>query len=205
MAKIGQGATCALAEYVLDGLGTSFEVVLHNAVEKRVADKGPEIVIPDYQGLIKQIAVSRSFHPAKLHGGDIRFLRKTLGMKSKELAAKLDVSAEHLSRCEQGSKVLSPNSEKVLRSIVLLEAIYVATKALEDVDRKGRGKVIDGLLKKLTDLIDRTKAAMDGLEIKPLHAADEKLTFHFHLVSSIIPEKANDDDVESPREWSDAA
>jgi transcriptional regulator with XRE-family HTH domain len=205
MTTRGQGAKGALAEYVLDGLGTSFEVILHNAVERRVAEKGPEVFIPDYQGLIKQIAISRSFHPAKLRGGDIRFLRKTLGMKAKELAAKLDISPEHLSRCEQGSKVLSPNSEKVLRSIVLLEAIYVAKKALEDVDRKGRGPVIDGLLKKLTDLLDKTKAVMEDLEIKPISSLEDRIVFHFHLVSSITPERANDDDVDSPREWSDAA
>lgn len=205
MSNIGQSASGALPEYVLDDLGTSFQVILYDSVEHRVADKGLEIHIPDFQGLMKQIAISRSTHPAKLHGGDIKFLRKTLGMKSKDLAAKLDVSPEHMSRCEAGAKVLSPNSEKVLRSIVLLEAIYVARKALEEVDRSGRGQMIDNLIRKLTGLIDKNKEMMDELEIKPIHDPDEQLVFHFSLVSSIADDVANDDEAEVPREWSDAA
>ena len=200
-----QGASGALTEYVLDDLGTSFKVKLHNSVERRVGPKGPEIFIPDYHGLMKQIAISRASFPGKLTAGDIKFLRKSLGLKSKDLASKLDITPEHMSRCEAGFKVLSPNSERVLRLIVLQEAIYVARKALEDARPKAQSGVIDNLIDKLTDLIDKNKSMMDGLEIQSMRAADEEVVFHFSLVSSLAAEVANDTEVDVPREWSDAA
>jgi DNA-binding transcriptional regulator YiaG len=201
----GQGASRTLAEYVLDDLGTSFQVKLHNSVERRNGPKGLEIFIPDYHGLMKQIAISRVLHSAKLKAGDIKFLRKTLGVKSKELASKLDVTPEHMSRCEAGHKVLSPNSERVLRLIILQEAIYVARKALEDARPKAHSETIDSLIDKLTDLIDKNKSMMDGLEIRPIQSAGEEIVFEFTLVNSIKREIANDTEVDVPLEWSHAA
>ena len=93
------GMGSVLPEFTVDDLGTSFKVVLIDSVTCSVGENGKEFLIPDYQGLIKQIAVSRAAHPAKLKAGDIKFLRKNLGLRSKELASKLDVSPEHMSRC----------------------------------------------------------------------------------------------------------
>jgi len=201
MSIIKRSEAVTLPEYTLDDLGTSFQVVLVNSVERRVSTKGSEIFIPDFQGLMKQVATSRVTHPMKLKAGDIKFLRKSLGMKSRELAAKLDISPEHMSRCESGDKTLAPNSEKVLRTLVLLEAIYVAKKALEDANERP-SKDATKLLTNLTELIDQTKELMEGLTISPLHAADEDLVFHFHLVRSEDSRSANDDE-DSPDggEW----
>lgn len=200
MSKNSRSEAITLPEHTLDDLGTSFKVVLVNSVERRVSSKGPEIYIPDFQGLMKQIAILRAQHPMKLKAGDIKFLRKNLGMKSKELAAKLDVSPEHMSRCESGEKTLAPNSEKVLRSLVLLEAIYVARKSLEDASQNGVENV-SKFITNLTELIDQTKSMMEGLTISPLHSADEELVFQFHLVRQNEAEIANDEVDNWPREW----
>lgn len=202
MSNVSQSDIVALPEYTLDDLGTSFKVVLVNSVERRLSSRGPEVFIPDFQGLMKQVAVSRAMHPLKLKSGDIKFLRKNLGMKSKELAAKLDISPEHMSRCESGDKVLAPNSEKVLRSLVLLEAIYVTRKALEDANHTGDSH-FNALVSKLTKLIDRTKSVMEGLTISPLHSAEEEIILYFHLVSQLTSDAANDDVSQLPREWLD--
>jgi DNA-binding transcriptional regulator YiaG len=193
-----QNAPSILPEYTLDDLGTSFKVILVNSVECREGPKGREVFVPEQHALMKQIALHRAFHPAKLKGGDIKFLRKNLGMKSKDLAVKLDISPEHMSRCESGDKVLSPNSEKVLRTLVLLEAVYVLKKALEGGDKLGvKGKT--AILQKLADLIDRTKEIMEGLTISPWHAADEEVILHFRLAKhQKLSSAANDD---AAAEW----
>ena len=57
----------------LDHLGTSFKVVLIDSVRRvfRKETKPYDIVIPDFQGLMKQIAMPRSMIPAKLGGSDV--------------------------------------------------------------------------------------------------------------------------------------
>jgi len=195
-----RNASRILPEYTLDDLGTSFKVILVNSVECRDGPKGREIYIPDHQALMKKIALSRSIHPAKLKGGDIKFLRKNLGLKSKDLAEKLDITPEHMSRCEAGDKLLSPNSEKVLRTLVLFEAVYVLKKALED-SAASTTKKRAGILKKIADLIDRTKEVMEGLTISPVHVAGEEVVLCFRLASQDGVSAANDDEAEVAREW----
>lgn len=193
-----QNVGAVLPEYAMDNLGTSFKVVLINSVQIAHGENGREVFIPDYQGLMKKIAVTRAAHPLKLRSGDIRFLRKTLGLRAKVLAEKLDISPEHLSRCEAGDKTLSSNSEKVLRSLVLLEAVYVLRKALEDtgVNSKRLGD-------KLTKLLDSLQDIVSDLKISPLHVAGEQLELHFRRVQTSQEqlEPANDD----PLEWLDEA
>jgi DNA-binding transcriptional regulator YiaG len=200
MSNIQRSEPITLSEYTLDDLGTSFKVVLVDSVERRSSSQGPEVYIPDFQGLMKLVAISRAKHPMKLKGGDIKFLRKNLGMRSKDLAMKLDISPEHMSRCESGDKALAPNSEKVLRSLVLLEAIYVAKKALDDAN-ESNSKDIGKLISKLTDLIDETKEMMEGLTISPLHSIQDEVVFHFHLVKRQTSDHANDQDDDSSQEW----
>ena len=188
-----------LPEFTVDDLGISFKVVLLDSVRTKAGPSGPEVLIPDYQGLIKKIAVTRSTHPRKLLGADIRFLRKSLGLKSKELAEKIDISPEHLSRCEAGDKVLSSNSEKALRSLIVLEAVLVLQRALEDANC---AKPV--LMDKLAKLLERLQAIMSGMKISPLHSANEELTFHFRRVNRSAKRPANDEDTSDP-EWLDEA
>lgn len=192
-----QNAGVILPEFTVGNLGTSFKVVLINSAEQHQGEKGPEVYIPDYQGLIKKVAVTRAAHPVKLQGGDIRFLRKTLGLKAKDLAEKLDVSPEHLSRCEAGDKILSPNSEKVLRSLVLLEAVYVLKKAVDDSTQE-RPK----LQKNISKLLDALNEVVSRLKIVPVQEAGDDLVLHFVRENASEYQPANDD---SGPEWLDQA
>jgi len=200
MANGKQNAGLILPEFTVDDLGTSFKVVLINSVTSFERDNKKEIFIPDYQNLLKKIAVSRAAHPAKLKGGDIKFLRKNLGLRSKDLAEKLDISPEHLSRCEAGDKILSPNSEKVLRSLVIFEAVYVLQKALEDFE--GNKAKIQAEVSKL---LERLKVVMEGLKIQPVHSADKEVIFYFKRVPHSASQVANDDLHSDPPEWLDEA
>lgn len=199
MSIVQQNGVSILPEYAMDNLGISFKVILVDSAKCKTGEQGPEIYIPDYQGLIKQIAVSRAAHPMKLKSGDIKFLRKTLGLKGKDLAEKLDISAEHLSRCENGDKTLAPNSEKVLRTLVLLEAVYVFKKAVED-HSDFQPEILDKILK----LLDKLKDIASGLKISPVHTAEEELIFHFKLEevgSEKVAGPANDHPGGRPPEW----
>lgn len=197
MPNIVQNGTRILPEYNLDNLGVSFKVVLINSVECTTTDKGQEIYIPDFQGLIKKIATARAAHPLKLKGCDIRFLRKTLGLKAKELAGILDISPEHLSRCESGEKLLSNSNEKVLRSRILLEAIQVLQKAIID-----QNKYIDSFQKKIQSLLDSINRVVSDLKISPVCGADEELVLQFWRAEARAA--ANDHEVDAA-EWRNEA
>lgn len=191
-----------LSEYVLDNLGTSFKIVLLNSVRSGYNETTgeKEFEIPDYQGLLKKVAVTRAAHSLKLTGGDIRFLRKTLGLKSKDLAEKLDISPEHLSRCENEEKTLSANSEKVLRSLVLMEPAYVLRKALEDVaDQEKKDEIADQAL----ELICRLQDVISEMKINPVHPADEEIVIEFRRVPRKIhiSNAANDATTPDEEEW----
>lgn len=199
--SIAQQNGSILPEYAVDNLGTSFKVILVGSAQCCQGENGREIYIPDYQGLIKKIAVSRAAHPMKLKGDDIRFLRKNLGLRGKELAEKLDITPEHLSRCESGDKTLSSNSEKVLRTLVLLEAVYVLKKAIDD-NPEARPKMSE----RISQLLDSLKDIVSGLKISPVHSADEELVFHFKLAggeNQVRSVPANDHEAAKPGEWLD--
>jgi len=72
------------------------------------------IIIPDLAGLVAAVAMSLILAPYKLNGREIRFLRKAAGWSSKELAEKLGVAAESVTRWEKGQAV-GDSMERVLR------------------------------------------------------------------------------------------
>ena len=107
-----------LHEYRGDLLGAPFNVVVQDAVvEERCAGCGTKkgIMIPNLQGLVAAVAMTRALEPTHLTGGEIRFLRKSVGWKAKDLAKQLNVSPSHISRCETGKEPLGAIREKYLR------------------------------------------------------------------------------------------
>jgi len=104
-------------------------VVILNAVEEvRCANCGHAVAtgFSNLEGLVSAIAVARAQAPVKLSAGDVRFLRKALGWSSKELAAKLEVRDETVSRWENEREPVGPTSEKLLR---LMVAEFLSEKA----------------------------------------------------------------------------
>jgi DNA-binding transcriptional regulator YiaG len=130
-------ATRTLAEYRNDALMGLPGVVILNAVEEvrcRKCGNVAAIGFSNLEGLLAAVAVARVTAPQKLSGGDVRFLRKALGWLSKELAAKLEVRDETVSRWEHGKEPVGPASEKLLRLIV---AEFLGEKApAMEVDEK---------------------------------------------------------------------
>lgn len=166
-------------------LGAPFRVILHKAVEVCLDDSTGEVVsysIPDIDGLIRVVVVKRLLNRRKLSGADIRFVRKAIGVKQKEMAQKIEMSHEHLSRCESGTLVLSPGAEKLLR----IFAIKVAVKLHSVKPGEARTQLEDAL-DKLFECIKPVSA----------YAVDDVLELHFHL-----KERAKTNNSPS-REWNE--
>ena len=112
--------------YHVDTLGAPFKVVLNSGVTFGIDEKtGEETVsIPDTIGLINAVVRKRVQHTRKLNGEELRFIRKAIGVRAKSLAELLDISPEHYSRCENGDKLMSNQSEKTLRLFAYVATFY---------------------------------------------------------------------------------
>jgi transcriptional regulator with XRE-family HTH domain len=148
-----------VAAYEADGLGAPFKVVLEHAVKVGKCAKCGNVLgtyIPDMKGLFHAVVFSRALEPRKLSGPEVRFMRKAMGWKAKDLAKHLGISAEYLSHCESGRKAMALTTEKLFRIYALLRTPDKA--ALGELD-----------LSELFDLI----------KIETIWDAGKALVFHF--------------------------
>ena len=98
-------------------LGIKGIVIVGGVVKHHICDNCGDVglTIPDLPGLIAAAAVARVRMPWKLNAKEVRFLRKALGLSAKELADKLEVTPETVSRWENGKAPIGPSNEKLLR------------------------------------------------------------------------------------------
>ncbi len=156
--------------FVAKDIGAPFKVVLNDAVQvtfDKATGAVVDYVIPDLDALLCEIVLSRVLHPRKLNGAEIKFVRKALGLKQKDLAEKIELAAETLSRIEAGAQPLSPGNEKLLR-IYAVKTVFKMDK-VKACEAKTR---FDDAIDRLFDLL-KPRAAFD--------VADE-LVFNFHRV-----------------------
>ena len=129
-ARCGATGTALLrqrrAEY--EDVVLDMPVMLVNAVDIFTCSScGHEIpVTQNQEGLIAAVALCRILMPRKVRGREIRLLRKAMGLKGVELAKKLAIKPETLSRWETGAEVIGAQAERNLR---LLVAVMLQPKA----------------------------------------------------------------------------
>lgn len=135
-------------------------VMLMNAVIREIDEETGEefYTVPDMEGLLAAIAVTRCLVPLKLSGADVKFLRKALDMTARELAEELQVKPETLSRWENDGQTMAGYSEKVLRQYVC------------------------ALLHKEAPAIDYDPGDIARMRIKPVRAADDLPILYFERV-----------------------
>ena len=152
-----------LHEYRGDLLGAPFNVVVEDAVvEELCASCGTKkgVMIPNLKGLVAAVAMTRALDPTHLTGGEIRFLRKSVGWKAKDLAKQLKVTPAHISRCENGKEPLGAIREKYLR-------LYTCVK-----------------LAKFAPRIDFSSDDFEDMEIRWARDAASSLTVRMYLVQA---------------------
>lgn len=159
-------STRVVDQFDATDLGAPFKVVLKDAVRVVSDTETGEVIsytIPDPDGLLRVVTLSRVLHPRKLSGADIKFLRKAVGLKQKDLAQAIELSPEHLSKVESGALPIGPASEKLMR-IFLIKTSHKHHQ-LRECDRKELESALDQLFDCMTPIV--------------AYSANEQLVFSF--------------------------
>jgi DNA-binding transcriptional regulator YiaG len=171
-------------------VGAPFKVILIDSVRQTFSADGDllETSIPNLSGLLKEIAFARSLESRKFSPLDIKFVRKAVGLKAIELAELLGVSAEHMSRCENGERTLSIAAEKLLRVIILkkrhnpteLANMMSHILSSDNIDSK---KIIEikNLIERYKTTITEIETAIFDSRINSVYDPEDNLEFSFHL------------------------
>lgn len=193
-------------QYEVDTLGAPFKVTLWNCVSLSVDPRTGEekVHIPDVVGLIKSVVRTRASHARKLNGRELKFIRNALGVRANLLADFLDMTPEHLSRCESGTKVMSTMSEKVFRLFAYLGTFYPDAEEL--LIKSPDEKEIDKKAQKPDEM--RRKFAEQFLKMKiqsVFDAEDDELHFEFErtLVKSSKSSKRSKLNCDDDTEWNE--
>ena len=119
----------------------AFPVELIDSVEREVCPASNEvnITIPNLPGLIAAACVARVLLLQKLNGKEIKCLRKALELTGRELAERMDVREETVSRWEH-DEPMGPASEKLLR---LRVALKLKDRVALTIDDKGITEIIE--------------------------------------------------------------
>jgi DNA-binding transcriptional regulator YiaG len=168
-----------VTSYDVDTLGAPFRVTVRDSVTViQDPDTGEERVqIPDLVGLISAVVRTRVLHPRKLRFDEIKFIRKALGVRAKSLATFLDVTPEHLSRCESGAKVMSSQDERIFRLFAFVATTYKDPQELlermgDEVEPERKQELREA---EIPNFIRRFLR----LKIQTLHNAEDELQFEF--------------------------
>lgn len=170
-----------LKEFDAEDLGIPFKVKLIDSVREVI---NPEtgiidnIIIPNVPGLVKCAALARILEPRKLSGSELKFVRKAFKVPANKLAERIGVSAEHLSRCEAGERVLSTGTEKCLRISLFLHNSKLP-EGIEDENQKDEKLV--NLLQVYRKAIDRIENILDEMKINSAFPSDEELVLFFKV------------------------
>jgi DNA-binding transcriptional regulator YiaG len=134
--------------------------------------------IIDLPGLIASILKARVLHPRKLSGDDLKYIRSALLMRSAEVADKLDITPEHYSRCEAGTKTLSSSTEKSYRMFVYLlaaskhTAVQAHLSKMKEENEKCRSE-------EAKEIMQAFRSVFLEMKIQHVFDAEEELSFSF--------------------------
>lgn len=116
-----------IARHELRGMGLPYSIVLLNAAEEEIGADGERlgVRIPDMEGLAASAVIARSLWPFELAGAEVRFFRRVLGYTQKQLAERMPMRAETLSRWENRAegedRPVGEWADKSLRMLAALE------------------------------------------------------------------------------------
>jgi DNA-binding transcriptional regulator YiaG len=180
-------------QYEIDTLGAPFRVTLLDSVTVGIdLETGKEMVrVPDLAGLLNAVVRRRVSHPRKLNGDELKFIRNALGVRANPLAQFLEMSPEHLSRCEAGGIAMSAISERFFRLFTYLGTFFHDPEGLLAAKELDAG-VIEEKAKKPNESF--VKFAVQFLSMKIEAAFDPEKELHFTFAWNGT--KQSDDDTE---------
>ena len=108
-------------------------VYLHGIIQYKCRSCGEEAPeIPNIEELHLLIGKSIICSDVYLSAQEIIYIRKELGLKSKELAELLSVTPQEFSKWENSKDIISAGCDKHLRLLYILNADYKTGKVLHD-------------------------------------------------------------------------
>jgi len=124
-----------LDKYEEYGFDLPYPITLKNSAEEILDDTTGErigIRIPNLEGLARAYSVVRCLYPVRLHGREVRFIRRTLALTQKALAKSMDIAPEVISRWETDAKGVGGTTEKLFRSFVIITLADAAPGVVAD-------------------------------------------------------------------------
>ncbi len=118
-------------------------VYLSGVKVSRCANGHEEVAIQNVEGLHRMLAFAVTARPAKLHGAELRFLRKYLGFAGVTFAPIMGVTPETLSRWENDKEPMGATAERLVRVLVHRVA-PIEEYPLEQLAHVGQGGVTAG-------------------------------------------------------------
>lgn len=119
------------------------DVLLRAVVRHRCPTCGTAAVdIPDLRGLVGAVAHLLAAKPSRLTGREVRLLRNHLGWSFEECARRLGVTPETQSRWENGHQPVNAVADRLLRTLVLIDAGIEPAAAFLDLDFPGPGTAL---------------------------------------------------------------
>lgn len=130
-------ATRVLREYRTDALGLPNVTLIGIARELYCRHCGERLGVsyPNLEGMIAALALARAQNAQKFGGAEVRFMRKALKWTTRELAGRLGVREETVSRWEHDREPIGPGSEKLLR-LMAVELLGENAPAVESDRRR---------------------------------------------------------------------
>lgn len=131
-----------LDHYEATSFGVPFLVTLINGAEEEIDDETGQPVgihIPDLEGLIAAIVVSRVLTPLQLSGAEVKFIRRAIGKTSKDFAEALGLDPATFSRWENGRQSVGEWADKQVRMSALImlgdrvPLLHIDQKAIVDL------------------------------------------------------------------------
>ena len=117
-------------------------IVLVGVPVRKCAGCGEETFgIPRMSELHRLIGLTLVRKPSGLTGAELRFLRKHLGYSGIDLAERLDVTPEHLSRWENEAAPMSAMAERLMR-LMVVHNDRAAEYSLDDLKETPKGKPV---------------------------------------------------------------
>ncbi|MGI4799527.1 MAG: helix-turn-helix domain-containing protein [Janthinobacterium lividum] len=113
-----------IERYEETGLGLPYPIILVGAAEEEIDETTGErigVSVPNMEGLVAAIAITRALLPQRLDGAEVRFIRRALNMTAKDLAESLEMAAATLSRWENNKEGPGAWADKQVRMAAIIK------------------------------------------------------------------------------------